>query len=180
MRIGLVRHFKVKTDYPDNLTSEEYVEWLKNYDELGVNPIPVDVRDINWEKCYSSTLSRAYKTAKTIYDGHIIKSENIVEVDLKFKEDIKGLKSVVDWGELSTENWKKSTGLSGEDIEESRKRVSEFLDKLANECNKDDNILIVCHELIMMVLESELRKLGFEGEETLGAKNGELFILERQ
>lgn len=179
MKIGLVRHFKVKADYPESLSSREYVDWLKLYDRLDVKEIEVDLREIDWNKCYSSSLPRAYKTARTIYDGEITRSDKIVEVNLKFRENVEGLRSVVDWGEFSTDSWGRSTGVSGEDLEDTIARVNEFLDKLERETKKEDNVLIVCHELVMTVLEMELKKRGFSGESTDKASNGELFLLEK-
>ena len=179
MKIGLVRHFKVKTDYPEGLTAKEYIDWLRLYDELDTIPSEVDMKGIDWNKCYASSLARAYKTAEAIFDGEVFKSEDIVEVDLKFRKILEGKKTVVEWGRISTEHWRNSNGISGENAKESSERVNKFLDRLEKENNEDDNILIVCHELIMTVLEKELRKRGFEGESTSGARNGGLFLFEK-
>lgn len=179
MKIGLVRHFKVRAAYPDKLSSAEYLDWLRLYDRLEVDPTHVDLRGISWNRCYASSLPRAYKTARAIYDGEIIQSEKIVEVDLKFRKGLEGLRSVVDWGELSSREWRESTGVSGEDLDDTRLRVDEFLDSLETEVDPDDRILIVCHELVMTVLEGQLRRRGFEGEKTEGAENGDLFVLEK-
>lgn len=179
MKIGVVRHFKVDTDRPENLKQEEYIGWLKKYDRLDVIESQVDLREIDWNKCYVSTLPRAIKTAETIYDGEIIKSNKIVEVNLKFRESIAGEKSIREWGNISIENWEESTGISGEDRFETEDRVNKFLDILEGQTDAKDNILIVCHELIMTVIDEKLRERGFKGETASKARNGELFLFER-
>lgn len=179
MKIGIVRHFKVDTDRPEKLNQMEYINWLKKYDKLNVIKTDVNLRNISWNKCYVSTLPRAVTTAETIYNGDIIKSNNIIEVNLKFRENIEGIKSIREWGNISIDNWKNSTGISGEDKIDTQKRVNIFLDNLEDSSNKKDSILIVCHELVMTVIDEKLRKRGFDGEETNNAKNGQLFLFER-
>ena len=44
MKIGLVRHFKVDTDYPENVDLLAYNSWVKIYDQLDVIENPVDLR----------------------------------------------------------------------------------------------------------------------------------------
>ena len=72
---------------------------------------------------------------------------------MSFVEEVGGKRSVVEWGRMSTENWKENNGISREKIEDSEARVVEFLDRILEE---DENILIVAHELIITVLYREL------------------------
>ncbi len=179
MKIGVVRHFKVNTDRPNRLNQIEYINWLKKYDELDVINSDVNLRGIDWNKCYVSTLPRAITTARTIYSGELIKSNNIIEVDLKFKEKLDGIRSIREWGDISVDHWFRSTGISGEDRIFTKKRVNNFLDILEEGTDKKDNILIVCHELVMGVIGEKLNKRGFAGESIIKPQNGELFLFER-
>lgn len=176
MKIGLVRHFKVDTDYPENVDLLAYNSWVKIYDQLDVIENPVDLRGESFDTCYTSNLKRAYTTAETIYSGDITRTDSIKEVDLSFVEEVGGKRSVVEWGRMSTENWKENNGISREKIEDSETRVVEFLDRILEE---DKNILIVAHELIITVLYRELLERGFAGESALGAENGRLYLLEK-
>lgn len=180
MRIGLVRHFKVNTkDKIDLITSKEYTENMTEYDTLDVTPCEVDLRGIDWNKCYASNLSRAITTAETIYDGDIVVDESIKEVDLRLREDIQGDYSQFDWTFYSIYGWSQNMTYVNEGIDETKKRVESFLDKMLKDREKEDNILLVCHGMVMRVLAEELENRGFDGEVIVSPNNGDLYLFEK-
>ena len=85
MTIGLMRHFKVDLtnldySYLKWTDSEAFRKAVQAYDEA---PVFVRKQDIGqWDRCYTSTLSRTVKTAESTYSGPILKRESLVEVPL--------------------------------------------------------------------------------------------------
>jgi hypothetical protein len=84
MRIGLVRHFKVKQDMPEQLwvSPSELQAWLDAYDQAEVEIKETDLGGIEWKVCYTSTMPRAVTTAQSIYKGQnaITFTDRLVEV----------------------------------------------------------------------------------------------------
>ena len=180
MKIGLVRHFKVNTDDIDGKVNwKEYTDQMLVYDELSVSPSEIDLRGIDWNKCYSSDLPRAITTAEAIYDGEIEKYDLIREVPMHLTKEINGKNNMHAWSMFSLVGWAKGSSIMPESMEESRARVNKFLDILEKENNEEDNILVVCHGLIMMVLEEKLKERGFKGEDIVFADNGDLYLYEK-
>ena len=178
MKISLVRHFKVDVDHGDKLlSSKEYIDVMTEYDSLDVIPCEVNLRDVEWNKCYSSNLPRAIRTAETIYDGHIIIDELIREVDIRLEEEIAGEYNYMDWTIHSIFGWLQNKDYVSENIDDTRKRVIEFLDLLEKNTDNDDKVILVCHGLVMRVLEEELRKRGFRGDTVVSPDNGDLYLL---
>lgn len=184
MKIGLVRHFEVDKKYLDGyIKSEDFSKWMKEYDYADVFPREIDLRGIDWNKCYSSDLSRAVTTAEAIYDGKIIKTPLIREIAMQFTDefhkDIETTQKFFNWSIYSMLKWAKDKEeVVKEPINESRQRVEKFLVELFENSEEDDNILIVCHGMIMTVIEDKLRLKGFKGDRVVAAKNGEIFVLE--
>lgn len=77
MKIGIVRHFKVDIKMPRVASSEEYSMLVKKYSQSPVIKNEVDLKNIKWGKCYSSTMTRAITTAEAIFKGEIIKFHHI-------------------------------------------------------------------------------------------------------
>lgn len=180
MKIGLVRHFQVNAEEVEGLISpKEFNSWLDGYDVWSVNPVDVDLRGIDWNKCYASDLPRAKTTAETIYDGKIIETPLIREVPMRFTDMVQGKETMENWTVFSSMQWAIGSHKVVETIHDSRERINKFLDRLEDECDKDDNILVVCHGMIMTILDEQLKKRGFTGERVVVAENGELFLLEK-
>ena len=64
MRIGLLRHFKVKCPHKKMMTSAEFREWSEKYEVSKVIVKPVEMDGIEWDICYVSNMPRAITTAK--------------------------------------------------------------------------------------------------------------------
>lgn len=84
MKIGLVRHYKVKKGFPEKrwLTYGELAQWFREYDESDIEEEATDLQGIQWGKCYSSDLPRASRTAKAIYEGPIACTDELREIPL--------------------------------------------------------------------------------------------------
>ena len=74
MKVGLVRHFQVKKDFPKEtlITPDQFNQWLNEYDESEIEDAEMDLCGIEWNICLASDLFRAAKTAEKIFSGNII------------------------------------------------------------------------------------------------------------
>ena len=178
MKLGLVRHFKVKQTIDKTfLSPKEFNQVMKEYDSCPVLSNKLKINFTDWDICYCSTLPRAITTAETIYSGEIIKSELLVEVPISAftKKSIKLPTSL--WHIGARYAWYKSHNSQKENIEGTRKRINEFYEVILNSGHQ--KILIVSHGYFLHMFYQEMKKKGFKGEVDLNIRNGELFILEK-
>lgn len=64
------------------MASNDFEKWVIKYDDSGVIENKFETQNIKWDKCFSSDLPRAIKTAQTIFEGEIIKTQLLREVPL--------------------------------------------------------------------------------------------------
>lgn len=176
MKIGIVRHFKVDIKIPRLANSEEYYKIVKKYSEAPVIENKVDLKGIEWTKCYSSTMQRAITTAEAIFKGEILKFDHIREVHAAplFMTNLQ--LPVKLWDVASRIGWFANHKSQPENKNYTRKQVKEFVDILLKE--KEENVLVVCHGFLMISLERELKNRGFKGSRKERAKNGTLYLYE--
>ena len=98
------------------------------------------LKNINFDLVFSSPLSRAYNTAKIIYDGNIIIDDRIIERD---NGDLEGkLKSEIkDKIDFNDDN---NNVYNIETITSFRGRINNFFDDITKSY-KDKTILVVTH-----------------------------------
>lgn len=176
VKVGLVRHFKVKRGYPNKIiTGEELLQWMDEYDASDVEENQIDLCNVDWRRCFSSTLSRAKVTAQKAFHGDVVYLEELREVELSpfFNPKVKLPLFVhilfirIAW----LMNHKSQSELKREVF----KRINYCLDKIL-ESNEDT--LIVGHGGIMMFMRKELLRRGFQGPSFKRAKNGKVYIFE--
>ncbi|MCA0150153.1 MULTISPECIES: phosphoglycerate mutase family protein [Rossellomorea] len=174
MKIGLIRHFKVTRGYPASyVTSDELMKWVEEYDASDVEGNEVDLKDIDWEGCYSSDLSRAQITAEAVYEGEITFLKELREIRLSpiFRSDIK-LPLFLHMASIRLAWWfnHRSQPENKREIEE---RIRVVVDRVVHE-GKD--VLIVGHGGIMIFMRKELRKRGFTGPSFRRPSNGKVYV----
>ena len=169
MKIVLIRHLKVVRRRSFFLTSKEFDESIRRYDTSAVNPSTLKIQSEDFPVCYASTKFRAIETAKLIYNGNFIATDELVEVP----------------NASPFIHWLKMPGLfrsiigrllwffNYEGMPETRAgsmlRASEFIDHLLKTTHEDT--LIVTHGFFMHCLSKVLRKKGFKGKISLFPKN---------
>ncbi|WP_236692997.1 histidine phosphatase family protein [Aneurinibacillus tyrosinisolvens] len=129
MKVGLVRHFKVKKGFPEKklLTVTELVEWFEEYDAADIEEGETDLGDIEWQRCLTSDMPRAVKTAEKIYRGNIIRMKELREIPLpQFKINMR-LPFLV-WAILVKVSWMMNHKTRLE-IEEVKRRISTVFDR---------------------------------------------------
>ena len=177
MRIGVVRHFKVDYKAKRMMSSDDFEEYVNNYDNSSVIENKIDLEYNIWDKCYCSDLKRAVITAKSIYDKKLEITNLLREVKMyPVKKTHLKIPSFL-WSISSRIAWKLNHVSQLETATDTRKRAKEFLDKL--DLNSDKNILIVSHGFFLITLINELKLLGFKGNIPSKMKNGYLYTLEK-
>lgn len=176
MRLGLVRHFKVVINKKFLLSSEEFFNAMTNYDIAKVEINTLEIDSSYWDVCYCSTLPRAVKTAETIYNRKIIKTNLLVEVPIYPFIKTRFKMPALVWHIGARIAWYKSHKSQLETIEKTRRRVYEFYEMIKNSGYK--KILIVSHGYFLRMFYDEVVTQGFKGKIDLNIKNGKLYTIE--
>lgn len=177
MNIGLVRHFKVNCNTKKFMTSDDFKQWVKDYDNSDIIETKYEMANINWDKCFSSDLSRAVKTSTSIFKGEIIKTHLLREVPISplFNTNLK--LPYIFWCISGRLSWLFHSKSQIENKKDTQKRVKDFLDIINDELN--NNILIVCHGFFMNTLQKELKRRGINGKHIKRAKHGTLYLYKK-
>jgi broad specificity phosphatase PhoE len=162
LKIGLLRHFKVKIVYPRKilLSHDELVRCFIEYDSADIESENVDISAVKWKKCYASTMKRAKETAETIYNGEIIFTDDLVELNVLPQLNRKLRMPLTFWAVLT---WIVT------------RRKGSITDKLAE---NNEDVLIVSHGFVMSSIRKELKKRGFKGHYFQLAAHNKLYIFE--
>jgi len=177
MKVGLVRHFRVMDSSKTNwMNSSDFDNWVQYYNRCDVVYQEHPEKQLAWNVCYSSDLSRAVKTAESLYGGEIIKTDLLREIDvgaivhtnLKFHRSI--------WLAAGRMGW-----LFNHPTQESRRdtlsRAKKIIDLI--EAGHYGNILLVSHGAFMTVLRNELIARGYQGDRLIKPVNGKVYFFEK-
>ncbi|CAM5795266.1 histidine phosphatase family protein [Brevibacillus borstelensis] len=179
MKIGLVRHFKVKKDNPGMalLSQKEVMQWFAEYDEADVKTGEVDLGGISWTRCYASDLPRAVKTAETIYDGENIRTAALREIPIYpvFRGEAK--MPFWCWAFILRVAWLLNHPSQLEGKKAVQARISTLLDDILLKGGED--VLIVGHAAFMLFMRKELVNRGFRGPALRTIANGRLYVFEK-
>ncbi len=179
MQIGLVRHFKV--DYPPQkfiMNSDDFRRSMDLYDSSAVIIKKSGINPGDWDVCYSSTMPRAITTAREVYSGQIIETDDIREVQM-YPYFETGMKfPSLFWRVLARIGWYKSHPSQAESLKSTNERIDAFYRSIVAEGEK--NILVVTHGFFMRLLAERLIKEGFKGKYDPIPRNGALYIFKKQ
>ncbi|WP_063915596.1 histidine phosphatase family protein [Paenibacillus elgii] len=177
MKVGLVRHYKVKKDYPSQflISARELDQWFAEYDESDIELGRTDLGGIEWNRCYASDMSRAVHTAEHIYEGEITQWKMLREVPPpSFRTKVR-LPLMV-WAILIKTSWFTAPRSMPESMADIRKRADAVLDEIFRQ--DDGNVLIVSHAALMMTMRKALLARGFRGPKFGTPENGKLYLFE--
>jgi len=175
MKIGLVRHFKVNHPFPDKifLSKSEVIKWFAEYDKTeNLQYKNVDLNNIDWIRCYSSTMIRAVSTANHIYHGEIVKITELKELDVIHRLTDRIKLPFMLWGLII----RMKSFSSNNDTDKFRNEIIAFVDKITS--NDKIDTLIVSHWFVMRVIRQELIKRGFVGDNIKSNEYGTLYVFE--
>ena len=177
MKIGLVRHFKVRHPLPEgrSLTAAELEQWFTDYDRADIEYGEALTEGTEWAKCYTSTMPRALKTARHLFKGEIAKRDGLRELPAPAFKGRRPLPFIV-WAlriRLSPYFHKQTK----QNIIAARIQIRRLLDEAAETDGKP--VLIVSHAAMMVYLRKELIARGFSGPSFHVPKNGKLYTFEK-
>ncbi len=177
MKIGLIRHSKVIYSASFFSSGKSFNEAINHYDLSPVEIIKLQIKAEDFPSCYVSAQTRAVETAKMIYKGNFIITDQLVEVKsaaiFMNKANLPSfLRSVI--GRIA---WFLNLKKMPETRHESMDRAGKFINFLLEETT--ENTLLVTHGFFMHCLKNELRKHGFKGRLELFPKNGFLYVFEK-
>ena len=170
--IYFLRHFKVKDNSKSWLNSEEFNQWVKNYDtfELEYNSV---VLPKNINKIYVSSQNRAIKSADFLNLNYKI---NDLLVEVPIKSFIYTKFKLPKWLWLFVGRLAWFFNLKQlETKEETNERIENFIQNL----DMNSNILIISHGFFMILLLKKLKKIGYRGDIQRRIGNGKVYILEK-
>ncbi|QMV42007.1 histidine phosphatase family protein [Cohnella cholangitidis] len=178
MKIGLVRHFKVKKEYPkgSRYSAAEVAQWFREYDLADIEPGTTELGDTEWNRCLASDMARARRTAELIYEGTVHAKSELREIPAPTFTT--GLKlPFLAWAILIRTSWLFNRQ-ARQDIAEAKERIKKVLDDAQS--SDGDNVLIVSHAAMMIYMRKELVRRGFRGPKFKIPKNGVLHIYENE
>jgi broad specificity phosphatase PhoE len=180
MKIGLFRHFKVDHRTPAFCNSVEYDKSCLDY-ENGKIIIPgrIDRLAGEYDICYASSMKRAVDTARLVYDGEIIITDELVEIPLRAIFNTKLKLPFKLWNIINRMGWLFNSKRVPETKSQSLERVDCFLANLLTGKNNSASVLIVSHGLFLATLQIQLSKLGFKGEPFFRAEHSVLYKFEK-
>ena len=175
MKIGLVRHFKVKQKLPKGflIGHDALTDWYAGYDKADIHYTNVDMQSTKWDICYASSMSRAHNTARHIYNGEIRLHDDLRELSVLNLMNKKRRLPMILWAILI----KRKTLMPNPITEAIEKKLTEFVDTLLS--GKEKEVLVVSHGFIMMLLQKELMTRGFTGKKFNNPANGKLYVFEK-
>jgi broad specificity phosphatase PhoE len=177
MRIGLVRHFPVTEPWPRGwVTADELQRWRGRYDAAAPIVGLIDVNAVNWQRCFSSDLKRAFVTAQTAYAGPITQTPLLREADVPALPTGKLCLPVWGWRLLLRFAWFTGHKSQRAARDEFRRRIIAIADLLEQE---PVDTLVVSHAGVMFFLRKELRRRGFRGPRFKLAEPARLYVFER-
>jgi broad specificity phosphatase PhoE len=138
----------------------------------------VDLAGIPWDRCYSSDLPRAVKTAQAIYPGEITQLQALREVrpyPIFTGRDFRlplGL-----WSALMRLAFAVSHGSQMENQAILGERIRLACDEMLSD--REENVLVVSHAMVMIQLRRELRSRGFRSPRFGIPAHGVLYVFER-
>jgi broad specificity phosphatase PhoE len=175
VKIGLVRHFKVNHAFPKKwfLSKAEIEAWFEGYASAEVIPAEVELGGVEWQKCFSSSLSRSIHTANHFYKGDIIQ--------LDVLQELNALPLLATNLRLPFLLWAIVVRLkysSNDPVTVAfRQSIIKFVDELLQQ--EKDDVLIVSHGFVMTCIQNELTSRGFTGKKFGAPAHGKVYVFEK-
>jgi broad specificity phosphatase PhoE len=159
------------------MNPEQFANWIYEYDHADIKVQKSELISSMWDKCYSSDLPRAAKTAKIVFDGEINETEELREVVIYPPTNMNIKLPLFLWLSLGRMAWYLSHESQGETKKDLDKRVNRIIEEMI--LKENVNVLIVSHGFLMRFLQKGLLSNGFKGENFGLPSNGKLYIFEK-
>ena len=176
MKVGLVRHYKVKKAFPKKLlvSYSELKNWFDEYELAAIENNQSDLEAVEWNVCYSSPTKRAIETTMVLFNSKPRITSELKELNVLSLMNKKFKLPFIIWGILI-----RKKALSNNEITSNfKKKISSFVDLLLSK--NENNVLIVSHGFVMMYLQKELKNRGFSGSYFKTPINGRIYKYEQK
>ncbi len=175
MKVGLIRHFKVKIKMPEKklVTPDDVYLWFDEYDKAEVEDGEIDLCGVEWNKCFSSDLPRAVKTAEKICGENLIMMKELRELQLDLLTEKRIRLPFTLWAAI----FRIKTFISRELMADFKKQIAKAVDHIL--VQNEENVLVVSHSFAMIYLRKELVNRGFAGPSVNNPVNGKLYVFEK-
>lgn len=174
LKIGLLRHLRPPVPRWRLMTAAAFRGWWDEYDRSGVEPMPVDLNGVPWERCYSSDLPRAVGTAERVFPGRIAVSPLLREVPVGPVWPSRLPLPWPLWIVLGRLAWYCDHPSQPEPPAATIGRARAFVKELLRPGRA--NTLVVTHGLMMKQIAKELVQHGFRGHLPLRPLKGRLYL----
>jgi broad specificity phosphatase PhoE len=178
MKIGMMRHASVIYKKSFFTTGKLFIDAISTYNSSPISTVTTKISSIDFPVCYVSSMNRAIETAKMVYDGEYIITDELVEVKNTafFLQKIKIpaiLRSII--GRIA---WFFNYQKMPETRKETTERAGRFINLILKQ--KSQNILLITHGFFMHSLKKELSKHGFKGYLPFFPRNGFLYLFKNK
>ncbi|WP_226658752.1 histidine phosphatase family protein [Pseudalkalibacillus hwajinpoensis] len=172
MKIILIRHGKSACDFSKRLTSQDYREWVKKYEEEGICDLaPEDVQFALSEAplVVTSHLKRAIESAKS---ADVIQSDPLYrELDLPyFHVSLLKLNPRI-WTVFYRSLWLSGFSKQSETQKQAKKRATLAAQQLEDHAITHGTVVLVGHGFFNRYIGRSLKKLGWLVEDDKGSAN---------
>lgn len=168
--IYFLRHFKVNDSSKNWLNSDEFNNWVKDYDTFELEYSDV-VLPRNIDKIYVSSQNRAIKSADFLNLDYEI-NDLLVEVPIKSFINTKFKLPKWLWLFIGRILW--YFGLTSC---ETKSMTNQRIETFISQIDFDKNILIVSHGFFIVQLMRKLQTLGYGSDIKINIKNGKFYTL---
>lgn len=174
MKIGLIRHARVNYRSKFFTTGKTFNEGRVTYDATAVNKVELKIMPEEFPVCYVSSLPRAIETAKMIYSGAYIITDDLREVRSTslFFQNLHA--PTLFRTLLGRAAWFFNHSKMPETRGQSMQRAQKFITRLLALPHQDT--LLITHGFFMQCLKHELKKQGFKGRGPYFPKNVSLYV----
>jgi broad specificity phosphatase PhoE len=178
VKIGLVRHFKVKSEQPARwITAQEIHQWLQDYDCAEIEMSIGDLGSHSFSRCFSSNCTRAVRTAEALYPGRIEQTQLLREPNIRCFQTGSLKLPYAGWRWVLRLAWLTSHRSQLEAKQGFLQNIRTFASTLSGQTGPDT--LIVSHAGVMIFLRKELLKQGFRGPKFTIPEHGRLYLFEK-
>ncbi len=177
LKVGLIRHFAVVRPYSTRawVNSAEYEACLTAYDTADIRLAQTTVNPEDWDRCFSSNLPRARKTAQAIFPGPVEITPLLREIPSTPVWHTRRRLPFAFWEVTGRLAWYFNHPSQVETRQQTLARAKAFLALIGS----SGRVLVVSHGGFMWNLAAELKRQGFQGAGFTRAENGRLFVWER-
>ncbi|WP_243293102.1 phosphoglycerate mutase family protein [Bacillus sp. FJAT-47783] len=174
MEISLIRHGRSKFTENRRISSKEFHDWVKSYDEHGVFEETI-YPSLTTEKIQSSNLvitsdlKRAIESAKLLSPKvELISNSLFNETELPLPSvNLKGLKLIPNyWLVVMRSLWLSGYSNGCESLKEAKQRSKKAAQLLVEYAEEHNTVCLVGHGFFNRLLAKELKNMGWEGKRT--------------